>query len=493
MGLIATNTISQGDTRSTGLRWICNHGGTIYRAKKRLKWPGEAAVVVSVIHIYRGALSAPYLLDGRAAARISAYLFHAGGNEDPARIAANSGKSFKGSMILGMGFTFDDTDTKGVASSIAEMRCLIEKDPRNRDRIFPFLGGEEINNSPTHTHHRYIINFEDFPLERMTTGKSWFRLTEETQRQQRQGGVVAPDYPGPVAADWPDLISIVRKRVKPERDRDNREVRRRFWWRYGENTPGLNAAKASLDRVFAISCVSPWLAFGEIDSRVVASHAAVVVADESPSTFATIQSRPHEVWTLFMASSLEDRLRYTPSDCFETFPFPEDYETNEHLKAAGRKYYDFRSDLMIRNDEGLTKTYNRFHDPNEDSAGIQRLRELHATMDRVVLDAYGWQDIQPVCDFFPEFDDEEEEEDGGRPKKKKYRYRWPEDIHDEVLARLLDLNRQRALEEGQILVPEQPTDSPWADESLKVAKKSSRKNKVAGSPGPLFSTTEEEA
>ena len=53
-GLIATNTIGQGDTRSTGLRWICNHGGTIYAARKRLKWPGEAAVVVSVVHVHKG-------------------------------------------------------------------------------------------------------------------------------------------------------------------------------------------------------------------------------------------------------------------------------------------------------------------------------------------------------------------------------------------------------------------------------------------------------
>ena len=53
-GLIATNTIAQGDTRSSGLRWICTHGGTIFRALKRYKWPGEAAVVVSVVHVSKG-------------------------------------------------------------------------------------------------------------------------------------------------------------------------------------------------------------------------------------------------------------------------------------------------------------------------------------------------------------------------------------------------------------------------------------------------------
>jgi hypothetical protein len=55
-GLIATNTIGQGDTRSTGLRWICTHGGTIYQARKRLKWPGQAAVIVSVVHVCKGTL-----------------------------------------------------------------------------------------------------------------------------------------------------------------------------------------------------------------------------------------------------------------------------------------------------------------------------------------------------------------------------------------------------------------------------------------------------
>src|SRR3984957_18751471 len=76
-GLIATNTIGQGDTRSTGLRWLCTHGGTIYKARKRLAWPGEAAVVVSVVHVCKGELEGPFLLDGRQVPIITAYLFHA--------------------------------------------------------------------------------------------------------------------------------------------------------------------------------------------------------------------------------------------------------------------------------------------------------------------------------------------------------------------------------------------------------------------------------
>ena len=209
-GLIATNTIAQGDTRSSGLRWLCTNGGTIYRARKRLRWPGDAAVVVSVVHVAKGFIAPPYQLGNRTVDLISAYLFHAGGNEDPGRLEDNANKSFIGNYLLGMGFTFDDTDTSGVASPLSVMRHLIESDPRNANRIFPYLGGEQINSSPTHAHYRYAINFEDFPLCRNEAGHRWSELNEETQKQQLREGIVAPDYPGPVAEDWPDLLAIVR-------------------------------------------------------------------------------------------------------------------------------------------------------------------------------------------------------------------------------------------------------------------------------------------
>ena len=94
---------------------------------------------------------------------------------------------------------------------------------------------------------------------------------------------------------------------------------------------------------------------------------------------------------------MKDDLRYTPTDCFETFPFPAGSKTSVALEAAGREYYEFRAALMVRINEGLTKTYNRFHDPEETSPDILRLREFHAVMDRAVLEAYGWPDLIPQC------------------------------------------------------------------------------------------------
>lgn len=141
---------------------------------------------------------------------------------------------------------------------------------------------------------------------------------------------------------------------------------------------------------------------------------------------------------------MKDDLRYTPSDVFETFPFPRGWTTHPALEATGEAYHDFRADLMIRNGEGLTKTYNRFHDRDDHEPDIVRLRELHARMDRAVLDAYGWSDIDTTCEFLLDYKIDQEE--WGR-KKEPRRFRWPDPVRDEVLGRLLKLNAERAEEE----------------------------------------------
>ena len=245
-GLIATNTIGQGDTRSTGLRWVCTHGGEIYSAETRFKWLGAAAVVVSVVHVRKGRFGGERRLDGRPVDRITAFLFHTGGHEDPVRLESNAGRSFVGSYVLGMGFTFDDTDTKGVASSLSEMRRLIEKDPKNAEVIFPYIGGKEMNNHPRHEHHRYVINFRDWPLCRDDLGESWTAATDQQRKAWLRAGIVPLDYPSPVAEDWPDLLAILEERVKPARAHLTGNAigrkRAKFWWQYGSLAKELYAA-----------------------------------------------------------------------------------------------------------------------------------------------------------------------------------------------------------------------------------------------------------
>ena len=259
-GLIATNTIAQGDTRSSGLRWICEHGGEIYRATKRVQWPGEAAVIVSVLHIAKGPLRGLKVLDGATVDKITAFLFHRGGHADPVRLAANAGKSFQGSIVLGMGFTFDDTDKKGIASSLAEMHRLIESDPRNREVISPYIGGEEVNTSPTHTHHRYIIDFGE-------------RSEAECRRR------------------WPDPMTIVENRVKPTRMTDNRATYRNRWWQYAEKRRELVVAISGLRQLLVISRVGHQAAVAFLPSRMVYAESLIVFPFQQLAPFCAFVSR----------------------------------------------------------------------------------------------------------------------------------------------------------------------------------------------------------
>jgi hypothetical protein len=147
---------------------------------------------------------------------------------------------------------------------------------------------------------------------------------------------------------------------------------------------------------------------------------------------------------------MKDDLRYVPSDCFDTFPLPSLTTAGDTLKVIGREYCRLRGELMLRTGKGLTIVSNGFHDPDEHSPDIRKLRELHAEMDRAVLEAYGWRDLAATatCEFLLDYEDEDEDEEtSGRRRKKPWHYRWPDEFRDEVLARLLELNRVRAEEE----------------------------------------------
>jgi hypothetical protein len=387
------------------------------------------------------------ILDGRPVEKITAFLFPKGGHENPKVLLANAEKSFVGSYVLGMGFTFDDTAPE--ATSLEEMQRLIAQNPKNQERIFPYIGGSEVNSSPIHAHHRYAINF--------------FDLGEEESRQ------------------WPDLMKIVEEKVKPERTRTNskgefvlRSPLPQKWWQYADKRPALVKAIESCDRVLVRSLTSKHFCFTFLQHGFVYDQTLIVFAFPAFSTFATLSCRFHEVWANFFGASLEDRPRYNIGDCFETFPFPDNWETDTMLETIGKEYYEYRAALMIRNNQGLTDTYNRFHDPQETHPEILHLRDLHHQMDRAVLTTYGWDTLATPCGFALDYLDLDEtklppeaqtriasgelhfdtideatafdnliQSTLKTRKKLPWRYRWSPDIHDEILARLLDLNQTR--------------------------------------------------
>jgi len=420
-GLIATNTIGQGDTRESGLLPILRDHGRIFAATRRLSWPGEAAVVVSVVHMAKNINVRSPLLDGRQVRRISAFLMEGDVDESPKPLKANADKAFQGSIVLGMGFTFDDDgagDGVGQPTSLAEMRRLIKDNPKNKGRIFPYIGGEEVNGHPEQKPNRFVIDFGDAALDA-------------------------------VRRDYRELLSIAQRKVKPERDGNKRAFRRDRWWQFAERQPALYAAVSKVPRVLAISRVTPQHSIAALPSGMVFAESLVVFPFPTMAPFAVLQSRVHEYWARSFSSTLEERLRYSPSDCFESFPFPLDFQANPQLESAGENYNKHRARLMVATELGLTKTYNRFHNPKDKAADIAELRRLHDEMDSAVLRAYGWDDLTKRAK--PEFLTEETEDD----PKYQGRLFWPASFRAEVLARLLTLNAERHAAE-QALGPTSP-------------------------------------
>lgn len=89
--------------------------------------------------------------------------------------------------------------------------------------------------------------------QRLLSSIAAFKKTLSVHQQTLRAGIVPLDYPDLVAADWPDLLAIVWERVKPSRDQDNREVRKRFWLQYAERAPALYEAIAPLNCVLVFS------------------------------------------------------------------------------------------------------------------------------------------------------------------------------------------------------------------------------------------------
>jgi hypothetical protein len=294
------------------------------------------------------------------------------------------------------------------------MHRLIEKDRRNAERIFAYLGAEEFSTSPDQAHRRFAIDFG--------------QLSEGAARE------------------WPDLMAIVERKVRPQRSANARESYRRWWWQYAEKRVDLYKTIAGLSRVIVSPQTSKYRTFAFTPNGMVYDKQLNVFAFDDPAMFALLQSRPHEVWAVSFGASLEDRPIYTLAGCFEAFPFPDATPEDSTLSSVGAECHDFRAEMMATNMQGLTTTYNRFHDPDESSPEILRLRALHDAVDRAVLDAYGWTDLRPTCEFLLDYEDEDDEGDGSvraRQRKKPWRYRWSDADRDEVQARLLALNQQR--------------------------------------------------
>ncbi|MBE7385839.1 MAG: restriction endonuclease [Leptolyngbya sp. SIO1E4] len=420
-GLVATNTISQGDTREIGLDKLTASGFVIPRAASSRKWPGMAAVEVAYVWLRKGEWQREYHLDGKSVEGITSFLTVPGkAIGKPYRLRASQGSSFKGTEVNGMGFVLE----------IGEAQELIKKDAENRDVLFPYLNGQDLNSHFDQAPSRWVINFQDYPLD------------AQNDNPKKPKGA-------PYARDYSDCLAVLEERVKPERiakidgNATDRDTAKR-WWQFKRPTMDLYEAIADCERVLAASRHNKMLLFEFVGPDIVFSEALVVFSLEKFSDLALLQSSIHDAWAWQNCSTIRDAgIRYSPTDGFETFPFPENTDT---LETIGERYYTHRQTIMQTRQEGLTKTYNRFHDPTQTDPDIQTLRDLHMQMDNAVAAAYGWHDLLPSTSGRGAGGE------GGlnhdfHETKQGLRFTISEAARREVLDRLLALNHQRYAEE----------------------------------------------
>jgi type I restriction-modification system DNA methylase subunit len=453
---ITTNSIKDGDIRKDGLEQVLAQGGAINMAVRGIKWPGLAKLVVSLVALHKGEWRGKRVLDGKDVPIISAYFEDSEDVGEPKALPENADYVFMGSIPLGDGFILSESEAKGYLGT------------RNFSQvILPLLNGQEVNSDPAQEPTRYVICLEQY------------HSLEEAE------------------AACPELVARVRTLVLPERLAQKNTGAKEKWWRYYRHNKDCYAKSSLLGGGFITAATTKYLNFSWTPPGRIFTHALFSFTTDRYDLYAVVQSTLHEVWARKYSGALETRLRYSPSECFETFPFPEGlWQTaNPALADLGAAYHEHRRALMRQLWLGLTDIYNLFHTRDLTSAqvakkvgrvsppgrnptsaataeaevgyqGILELRRLHRQLDAAIRDAYGWTDLDLGHDFH---------EVETLPENDRVRYTLSPAARKEVLKRLLAENHRRAALEAAAAAIQAP-----------VKKTRAKKAKAVGSAGDLF-------
>lgn len=312
-------------------------------------------------------------------------------------LLSNKGKSFQGSIVLGKGFILTQE----------EALTLIDKDPRNKEVLFPYLNGDDLNNSSNQEPSRWVINFFDWPEEK--------------------------------ARNYPDCFDIVERLVKPERLIQKDIGGKEKWWQFLRSRKELYATISELDQVMAINRNTKYLVFDFQNSRnIVFTDSIIIFSLSTFYDFGILSSSIHDVWAWKNSSTKGSAtLRYSAGIAFEGFPFP-DKSNIDNIKAIASKLNNLRKSITLRQQIGLTELYNLINTRNVSISGsivndLNQVRELHCELDEAVLTSYGWNDILLKHEFY---------EIDFLPENDRIRFSIHPDARKEILKRLLMLNHQ---------------------------------------------------
>jgi hypothetical protein len=347
-GLVDTNSITQNRARGSSLQWIVEHGGVITSAVSTQDWSGEAAVDVSIANWVKAPIEPPReaLLDGRVVAGITASLRPTGGDfSAAASLPGNRGYAFQGPMPVGTGFVL----------SVEQAEVLLPRSDADYSVVVrPYLVGDDIAVDPRQAPRRYVIDFAVRPLEE--------------------------------ARGWPAALEILRERVKSERERNRDRFRREHWWLLGRPVLAMRRALLPLSRYIAGIAQGKRILFAWQEPSTCPSNLTNVFAFGDDYAMGVLSSTTHGEWARTQSSTLEDRIRYTPTSAFETFPWPDPAPNQrQQIGSLSRAIIERRQAVCVERGIGLTALYNEV-----DDGAYADLREVHGQLDRAVAAAYGW-------------------------------------------------------------------------------------------------------
>ncbi|MFJ8861292.1 Eco57I restriction-modification methylase domain-containing protein [Streptomyces sp. NPDC102451] len=422
-GLIATNTLAQGDTREVGLDQLEDARITIRRGIKSAPWPSSSAAL-EYCAVWTTAISpeqsAICVLGGVVVPNGVSTSLNPQTREmswvEP--LTRNKDVSFQGSIILGLGFTLSEV----------EGREWIAEDDRYSEVLFPYLNGQDVNNHPEYSASRWVINFQDWCVEK--------------------------------AEQYQKAYAKILREVKPERDMNSRKARRERWWQFAERATGLVRATGSLDRCIVITRHTHVVMPAMVSSAQVFSEATVVFASDDLALLAVLSSAPHYWWAIDCGSTMKGDLRYTSTDVFETFVRP---TLTPRLRAAGAHLHTYRRELMLARNMGLTTTYNLVHNPDCQDEDIVELRRIHEEIDRATVEAYGWFDLLDDSGQTPHADPTHETfplDHGFHETDQGTRYTIGLLARTEIIDRLRQLNHQAYADEVHLGLHKKPATHP---------------------------------
>ena len=368
-GFLATNSISEGETRKASLERIeANPSSCIYSAYPSEAWPGKAAVITTRVHVKKGEWSASRRISGRSVSTISSYLSDQI-EWTPNKLSTNSAGAFIGSYVNGMGFVLTEEQAKK----------MIMANSANERVLFPYLNGQDLYSNSAQKASRWIINFWDWPEEDARKFELAYNHLRKHVYQERLVKSAQPSYK--------NIMSM--------------------WWLFWNNRPGLYGAigrgssfksfkgmkTKPLDRVLVCTRVSKTGAFVFVSNDTIYSDALIVFPSSRIDDFIVLQSAIHIVYAWKHSSQLKTDMRYIPTEVYETFPFPTNRTFCSDIQSKGEEFHALRSKVMRMKKIGLTQFYSNFHDPEVLDECIQLLRSLQRVLDEAVCDAYGWNDI----------------------------------------------------------------------------------------------------